>query len=98
MHIHVFGYQVNAFVGPKPETVEAVNAWLKENDIEAQKASPAGDWFSFSIPVSKANALLDADFQTYSNADTGTTAVRTLAYSVPKSVKPFLDFIYPATA
>ena len=44
------------------------------------------------------NAMLDADFTVYENKDTGVSAVRTLAYSLPKSVKPFIDFIYPATA
>ena len=75
-----------------------MNAWLKENDIEAAQASPAGDWLSISIPVSKANELLDADFTVFSHASTGKEVVRTLSYSLPKSVKPFVDFVYPATA
>ena len=78
--------------------MDAVTAWLKENDIEAAKASPAGDWLSFSIPVSKANELFDADFSVFTHAPSGQQIVRTLSYSLPKSVKPFVNFVYPATA
>ena len=98
MHIHTLGSQVNAFVAPKPETVEAVNAWLKENDIEATTVSPAGDWLSFSIPVSKANELLDADFTVFSHADTGKDVVRTLSYSIPTDLQGHLELVHPTTA
>ena len=85
------------FVTPKPETVSAVTAWLKENSIEIAKASPAGDWLSFSILVSKANELLDADFSVFTHTETGTTSIRTLAYSIPADLKGHLDFVHPTT-
>ena len=72
-------------------------AWLKENDIEATKASPAGDWLSFSIPVSKANELLDADFSEFTHTDSETTLIRTLTYSIPADLKGQLDFVHPTT-
>lgn len=71
--------------------------WLTENDIVAKKASPAGDWLSFSIPVSKANALLDADFTEFVHTGTGETSIRTLAYSIPADLKGHLDFVHPTT-
>ena len=72
-------------------------AWLKENDIEAAKASPAGDWLSFSIPVSKANELFDADFSVFTHAPSGQQIVRTLSYSIPTDLKGKLDFVHPTT-
>ena len=84
-------------MAPKPESVEAVQAWLKENDIQATTASPFGDWLSFSIPVSKANELLDADFKEFVDTSSGKTIIRTLAYSIPASVQPYVDFVFPAT-
>ncbi|EIW62968.1 family S53 protease [Trametes versicolor FP-101664 SS1] len=89
--------EVNAFVAPKPETVAAVNAWLTENDIVATAASPAGDMLSFSIPVSKASELLDADFAVFNHTATGKTMIRTLAYSIPAELKGHLDFVHPTT-
>ncbi|KAI0633274.1 family S53 protease [Trametes polyzona] len=94
---HLSKEEVEAFVTPKPETLAAVNAWLKENDIEATKASPAGDWLSFSIPVSKANALLDAEFSVFNHTATGKTSIRTLSYSIPSDLKGHLDFVHPTT-
>ncbi|KAI0329229.1 family S53 protease [Cubamyces sp. BRFM 1775] len=89
--------EVEAFVAPKPETVSAVTEWLKENDVDATTASPAGDWLSFSIPVSKANALFDADFTVFNHTATGTTSIRTLSYSIPADLQGKLDFVHPTT-
>lgn len=85
------------FVAPTQDTVEAVTAWLKENDIEASQASPAGDWLSFSIPVSKANELFDADFSVFTHTSTGSQTIRTLSYSIPTDLKGKLDFVHPTT-
>ncbi|TFK89462.1 family S53 protease-like protein [Polyporus arcularius HHB13444] len=94
---HLTKEQVESFVTPKQETIDAVTAWLKENDIEATQASPSGDQLSFSIPVSKANELLDADFSEFTHIDSGTTSIRTLAYSIPADLKGQLDFVHPTT-
>ena len=72
-------------------------AWLKENDIEATKASPAGDWLSFSIPVSKANEMFDADYGVYTHTESGKVAIRTLSYSVPSDLTNHLKVVYPST-
>lgn len=89
--------QVEQFVAPTQDTVEAVTAWLKENDIEATQASPAGDWLSFSIPVSKANALFDADFSVFTHTQSSSQMIRTLSYSIPTDLKGKLDFVHPTT-
>lgn len=80
---------------PKPETVAAVTAWLAENDITASTISPAGDWLAFSIPVSKANALFDAQFTTFSHLATGESAIRTMAYSIPADLRNDIDLVHP---
>ena len=85
------------FVAPTQDTVETVTAWLKENDIEATQASPAGDWLSFSIPVSKANALFDADFSVFTHTQSSSQMIRTLSYSIPTDLKGKLDFVHPTT-
>ena len=85
------------FVAPKPETVSAVTAWLKENSIEIAKASPAGDWLSFSIPVSKANELFEADFSTYKHINSGQNIIRTLSYSIPADLVGHISVVHPTT-
>ena len=89
--------QVDQLAAPSSAGLAAVNAWLAKNNVTATQGATS-QWLRVEVPVATANTLLDADFTVYSNPDTGATAVRTLAYSVPKSVQPFLDFVYPATA
>lgn len=90
--------QAAAFAAPTSDTQQAVNAWLAENDITATPLTPAGDWLSFSVPVSKANELFDADFSIFTHEATGKEAVRTLAYSIPADLKGHIDFVHPTTA
>ncbi|KAI0810809.1 family S53 protease [Irpex lacteus] len=92
---HLSKEEVEKFVAPAQESVDAVNAWLKEVGVSATAISPAGDWLSVSIPVSKANELLDADFSVYKHTDTGKEAIRTLSYSIPKELDGHLDFVHP---
>ncbi|RPD61263.1 subtilisin-like protein [Lentinus tigrinus ALCF2SS1-6] len=94
---HLTKAEVEAMVAPTAESVEKVTAWLSKNNITANKISPAGDWLGINVPVSQANALLNADFSEYTVDKTNTTAVRTLAYSIPETLKDHLAFIYPTT-
>ncbi|KAH9855486.1 family S53 protease [Lenzites betulinus] len=94
---HLTKEQVEALVAPKPESVAAVNGWLGENGIQATTISPAGDWLSFSIPVSKANTLLGADFTVFNHTPTGNTMIRTLEYSIPADLVGHLDLVHPTT-
>ncbi|KAI0066344.1 subtilisin-like protein [Artomyces pyxidatus] len=92
---HLTLEEVNAFVSPKPETVAAVDAWLSENGLTAKTLSPSGDWLGFQTTVSEANELFGADFSTFTHDETGETAVRTLAYSIPASLQGHLDLVHP---
>ncbi|KAJ2981143.1 hypothetical protein NUW54_g10910 [Trametes sanguinea] len=95
---HLSKEEVETFMAPKPESVAAVNAWLKENNIVTTKATPAGDWLSFSVPVNQASKLLNAEFSVFNHTASGTTAIRTLAYSIPSDLQGHLDLIHPTTS
>ncbi|KAF8517202.1 family S53 protease [Hysterangium stoloniferum] len=95
---HLTKEEVEAFVAPMSGTTAAVQEFLTANKIKATTISSAGDWLSFSIPVSQANDLFDADFTVFTNEETGTQAIRTLAYSIPSSLKGKIDLIHPTIA
>ncbi|KAF8516709.1 family S53 protease-like protein [Hysterangium stoloniferum] len=95
---HLTKEEVEAFVAPTPETASAVQDFLDAHKIKATTISPAGDWLNFSIPVSQANDLFDADFNVFTHEETGTQAIRTLSYSIPSSLKEKIDFIHPTIA
>ena len=84
-------------VAPSAESVEKVQAWLGKNNITAETISPSGDMLSIKVPVSQANTLLSADFNEYAHDTTNQTRLRTLAYSLPETVKDHVAFIYPTT-
>ncbi|OBZ67228.1 Tripeptidyl-peptidase sed3 [Grifola frondosa] len=94
---HLSKSEVEQFVAPKPETMEAINTWLSENNITAKTLSPAGEWLGISIPVSKANELFGTEFSAYTREDDGMTTIRTLAYSIPASLKGHIDLVHPTT-
>ncbi|KAI0628873.1 family S53 protease [Trametes polyzona] len=92
---HLSKEEVEQYIAPKPDSVEAVNAWLKENGLDAHSISPAGDWLAFEVPVSKANELFDADFSVFTHEETGLEAIRTLSYSIPAELQGHLDLVHP---
>ena len=89
--------QVEKYTAPNSESLAAVTDWLDRNGIQATPGATS-QWLNIEVPVAKANALLNTEFPVYEHQDTGDSAIRSLAYSVPASVKPHLDFIYPVTA
>ncbi|KAF8522013.1 family S53 protease-like protein [Gautieria morchelliformis] len=95
---HLSKADVEAFVAPKPETVSAVNGWINANGLSATTISPAGDWLALSIPVSKANSLLGAQFSFFTEQATGKESVHTLSYSIPASLKGHIELIHPTTS
>jgi tripeptidyl-peptidase-1 len=95
---HLTQEEVNTFVAPTSDTVSLVNEWLSSNSISPETISPAGDWLQFSIPISQANSLISASFQTFTHSETGTQFIRTLSYSIPAVLEGHVDVIHPTTS
>ncbi|KIK70212.1 hypothetical protein GYMLUDRAFT_80188 [Collybiopsis luxurians FD-317 M1] len=90
--------ETKAFASPKPDTVAAVTAWLNQNGIKDITTTGAfGNRLAFTVPISAANSLLDADYQDYTEIGGSTQLTRTLAYSIPADLKDNIDVVYPST-
>ncbi|KAI0366841.1 subtilisin-like protein [Pilatotrama ljubarskyi] len=94
---HLSKGDVNQFVAPKPESLQAVTKWLKANNISAELYSSAGDMLSVQLSLDQANRLFNANFSAYVHGASNTTLFRTLSYSVPTDVAEHLAFVYPTT-
>ncbi|EPS94287.1 hypothetical protein FOMPIDRAFT_1134693 [Fomitopsis schrenkii] len=94
---HLSRSDAAALLSPSPESVQAVNAWLAENDLDATTISPGGDWLAIQVPVSKANEMLSADFSVFAHAQSGTQSIRTLQYSIPEDLVGHLQLVHPTT-
>ena len=80
---------------PKHETLTAVNEWLAHNGLEAKVLSPFGDWITFETTVSHATELFNAEFSNFVQEGSGKTIIRTLAYSIPESLKDHVQLVHP---
>jgi tripeptidyl-peptidase-1 len=90
--------QVEAFAAPSDATKQAVTDWLSANSVQATPLTPAGDWISIEVPVSKANQIFNADLTVYEHVDSGTQSVRTLEYSLPAGLSDHVLAVHPTTS
>ncbi|KAF7979708.1 hypothetical protein HWV62_41050 [Athelia sp. TMB] len=94
---HLSKEEVEAYVKPSQNSTAAVMAYLQQNGVNATTLSPAGDWLGFSIPVSQANEMFDADFSEFKHVASGKTQIRTLSYSIPSGLAAHMDYVHPTT-
>ena len=104
MHAHCYATlvidnaQVDSFVRPPADATKAVNEWLASHGVTATPINEAGNWLTFTVPVSKANKMFDADYSVVSHKATGKSAVRAASVSVPAELKHAINAIHPATS
>ncbi|KAJ7644369.1 subtilisin-like protein [Roridomyces roridus] len=94
---HLSLEEAKAFMEPTTDSLNAVTAWLDSHGLQATVISPYGEWLSVQVPVSKANAMLDANFDTFTHVETGTQVIRTLAYSLPAELHAHIEALHPTT-
>ena len=86
---------MNAFTAPKPESIQAVHDWLNANNLTGSAISSSGDWISLeSATVAQANALFNADFAVFKDANNA-EVIRTLSYSLPAQLQGHVDLVHP---
>jgi tripeptidyl-peptidase I len=102
--MHLSKEQVEDLVRPDPESVELVETWLAAHDLDihstgcGMERSPAGDWISLNVPVRLAEQMLDTQYNVYQhNEDPSNIVVRTLSYSLPRSLHDHIDVVTPTT-
>jgi len=96
---HLSKEEVDALVEPHPDTVAAVEDWLRSHDIEPSGCdrTTGGDWLHVPVPVSKAESMFNTKYQVYRHKETGEYTVRSLSWSLPRKVHSHIDVIEPTT-
>lgn len=89
--------EAEAFTAPPAENVKAVKDWLSAHGI-TDVAMPTKDWIEFTVPVSKMESLLGAEYEFFSHPDSPNKIPRTQKYSVPKGLHGIIDLVTPTTA
>ncbi|KZP09215.1 subtilisin-like protein [Athelia psychrophila] len=96
---HLSKSEAEEFVKPHPESLVAVNEWLRQHsvDLASVSRSPAGDWATLTVPISRAEAMLGSKYHVFRHRELGGHAVRTLEYSVPRDLDGHIDTVQPTT-
>ncbi|KZV66414.1 subtilisin-like protein [Peniophora sp. CONT] len=96
---HLSKEEVDELVRPEQESIDVVDAWLKELGFgeEDVTRSSAMDWVMIMVPVGMAEDMLDTTFHTWQHTESGHVTVRTTSYSLPKRVHQHIDLVYPTT-
>ncbi|OQE37309.1 hypothetical protein PENCOP_c010G08605 [Penicillium coprophilum] len=83
---HMKRDEVKKFLSPPPAISDRIIAWLRSENVPANSIDSDGHWISFTAPISQAEQMLKTNI-----------AIRTLGYSVPKVLHPFIQLIQPTT-
>lgn len=82
--------------GEASETaVDAVLAWLGENEITDVQLATQPAWVRFNATVGQINALLNCNMSTYQGAHG--VSYRSMVYSLPEELLDSIDYVYPVT-
>ncbi|KAJ7065772.1 family S53 protease-like protein [Mycena amicta] len=87
--------EVKSYVKPSDDTVSAFNTFASANNLKPSVISPNGDWVSITLPVSKANSLFAANFQSFSHPELSERITRTLSVSLPAALVGHVEVVHP---
>ncbi|KAH9037083.1 subtilisin-like protein [Lactarius pseudohatsudake] len=98
---HLTNEQLAELIAPHPETLELVNSWLVHQGIPPSSISMThgGDTLTLKdVPITQANALLNATYQLYRHVEHGGTIVRTVGYALPVGLHRHVVTVAPTTS
>ncbi|KAK1094542.1 hypothetical protein LTR48_000091 [Friedmanniomyces endolithicus] len=86
----------NAFM-PSQETSDKVTNWLTSSGISANRLSHSvgRNWIEFTATVDETERLLKTQYHVYQQKDTHGYRIACDDYSLPQSVRGYVDFIMP---
>ncbi|KIV96861.1 hypothetical protein PV10_00676 [Exophiala mesophila] len=97
---HLTAKQVHDLVKPSEEATHEIHKWLHSHGIEPDqlKYSPAKDWISITLPLSKVEELLDTKYFVYQHNVDGSILIRTEGYSLPRYLHKHVSTIQPTNS
>ena len=95
---HLSQHDVNDLIRPSDESLALVQDWLQQHiDFERVDYRMANDFMSFSLPIAKAESLLQTNYSIYRHRD-GSELVRTTEWSLPLYLHEHVVAIQPSTS
>lgn len=90
---HLTKEQVEELIAPHPTSITLVDDYLTSHgiDVSAAERTPAKDYVIVTVTVAQAEKLMDTEYSVYKHVGSGTTALRTLSYSLPTYLHDHID-------
>ncbi|TCD64191.1 hypothetical protein EIP91_004467 [Steccherinum ochraceum] len=92
---HLSKDEVARYVTPRNESVQAVYGWLTSKGLTPRISTHSGDWMVVDVTVDQADALLEAQYNVYTEEETGTELIRTMNYTIPTALKEHITLVHP---
>jgi tripeptidyl-peptidase-1 len=95
---HLTQEQLAAFVSPSDETIEFINSWLSSfSSVSNISYINHPSTISFQSTVETANNILQSEFGYYQMIEGGGAITRSLQYSLPVDIRPYVALAHPIT-
>ncbi|KAI8625429.1 peptidase S8/S53 domain-containing protein [Xylariaceae sp. FL1651] len=95
---HLTVEQIDAIVAPSAKSMDLVFQWLGNYSLaDGAVLNPRKNIVRVNTTISQAETLMGAEYNTYTNAETGKKASRTLNVHIPKVLIGHIDVIQPTT-
>ncbi|PGH23831.1 hypothetical protein AJ80_02079 [Polytolypa hystricis UAMH7299] len=95
--LHMKRDEVKAFLKPASHVSDAILSWLESEGVSRSSVEDDGDWIGFAITVSQAEKLMRTRFYYFENEAGKGRVIRTLQYSAPREVAPYVHMVQPTT-
>ena len=90
--------QIDAIVAPKSESKDLLLQWLSDHSLaDGVTFNSRGNAVKVNTTISRAEALLRTNYNSYTNMNTGERASRALSVHVPEALVGHIDVIQPTT-
>ncbi|KAF9448952.1 subtilisin-like protein [Macrolepiota fuliginosa MF-IS2] len=97
---HLSKEDAEDFVRPRPESSEAVEAWLGAHGVvedDVTHRTDGGDWVTVRVSVAQAERMLGTKYNVFHHPKSGEKVVRTMSYSLPRELHSHVDVVAPTT-
>ncbi|KAI0425842.1 peptidase S8/S53 domain-containing protein [Xylaria sp. FL1042] len=95
---HLTLEQIDAIVAPRAESKDLLFEWLGNHSLaDGATLNSRGNVVKVNATISQAEALLRANYNSYTNTNTGAKASRALSVHVPEALVGHIDVIQPTT-
>jgi tripeptidyl-peptidase-1 len=97
---HLSKEEVEELVRPRPESTEAVEAWLEAHGLSSSDITGrtgGNDGITVRVSVSQAERMLGTKYYVFRHAQTDEQVVRTTSYSLPRELHSHIDVVAPTT-